>query len=233
MRSELLHDVHRASRTVLVGAVVGILTVGVLGRVAMFVLARTNPSAAGMRTDDGFTIDRFTLSGSLHLALIGLLLGAFSGLVHVALAPLAFGPVWFRRLSLSVGAGVVAATQVVHADGIDFVALDRPFLLAVGMFVVIPVLHVLVLDVVAGRVHERGGSRGPVWTVLGMLCSVPVLFVAVPLLLGRAAWLAVPRESRVGTALRLPVWPWTLRAGLAGLFAVAVASIGADVAAVT
>jgi hypothetical protein len=233
VRTTLLNEVRASSRTVLIGLLVGMVSVGVLGRIAMFVLAQTNPTTAGMTTDDGFTIGQFTLSGSLNLLVVGAAFGALSGVLHVALAPLAIGPAWFRRLSLSVGAGVVAASQVVHSEGIDFVALDRPFFLAIGMFLLIPVLHVLALDLLAEHARTRDRLRHPVWTILGVLCAIPFAIVTLPLLLGRAAWLAVPSEGGLSTVVRAPVWPWALRGVLAVLFALAVASLGADVAALT
>jgi hypothetical protein len=233
VRTTLRRDVHVHSRTIVLGVVVGMLSVGVLGRLAMFALAKTNPTAAGLKTDDGFTIDQFTVSGSLNLVLVGAVLGALSGVFYAVLAPLAIGPVWFRRLSLSVGAGVVAATQVVHSDGLDFVALDRPRMLAVAMFVLIPVLHVLALDLLASYVHDNDGLRSRFWTLVGVLCAVPFAAVVLPLLVARWLWLAIPSDSGIGTFARGRAWPWALRGVLAALFALAVASIGADVAALS
>ncbi|MGH3334864.1 MAG: hypothetical protein ACRDOZ_03520 [Nocardioides sp.] len=43
----------------------GALAVGVLGRLAMLLLAQLNPLATGVTSDDGFEIGQFTLSGSL------------------------------------------------------------------------------------------------------------------------------------------------------------------------
>ena len=228
VRARFGDDVRVFSRIVVVGVAVGMLSVGVLSRLAMFVLARTNPDTAGMKTDDGFTIDQFTLSGSLNLLVVGAVLGALSGVLYAALAPLAIGPAWFRRASLCVGAGVVAATQVVHADGIDFVALG-PLLLAVGLFVLIPVLHVLALDLLSRRV-SHDGLRGIGWTVLGCLCAVPFVALVVPLLLGRLVWLAAPAGSAMGVFLRARLWPWVARGVLTVLFGMAVTDIVQDVA---
>jgi hypothetical protein len=206
---------------------------GVVGRTGMFVLAKLNPPAAGLLSDDGFVIDQFTLSGSLQLAATGGVFGALSGVLYTALAPLKTGPGWFRRLSFSVGAGVVVSSQIIHSDGIDFVVLDRPAQLAVAIFLVIPVVHVLALDVLVDRVRAGGRMTGRGWTAAGLVLAVPFLPVLVPLAAGRAGWLAQARGSARGSAraawLHHPAWAWILRAGLTVLFALAVVSIVDDV----
>ena len=106
-------------------------------------------------------------------------------------------------------------------------------MLAVAMFVLIPVLHVLALDLLASYVHDNDGLRGRFWTLVGVLCAVPFAAVVLPLLVARWLWLAIPSDSGIGTFARGPAWPWALRGVLAALFALAVASIGADVAALS
>ncbi|MCX6395210.1 MAG: hypothetical protein NTV23_01845 [Propionibacteriales bacterium] len=176
-----------AALIVLAGAGTGIVSVGLLSRLGMFLLARLNPDADGVTSDDGFEMGRFTLSGSLNLVVLGALLGAVSGVLYLALERLRFGPEWFRTLSLGVGAGTVAATQVVHADGVDFHLLE-PLWLAVAVFVAIPVLHVAALDRAAVRVRVRRSV--PVPAASGTLAwllrlALAVLFaVAVASLVG-------------------------------------------------
>lgn len=161
------------------GAVVGAFSVGVISRLAMFGLVRLNPEAGGRRTDDGFEMGQFTVSGSLNLMVVGVFLGFVSGLFYLALERLRFGPDWFRTLSIGVGAGVVAATQVIHSDGVDFRILE-PLALAVALFIAVPVLHVAMLDVVAVRIRARLGVpvpslTGPIAWILR--AGLVVLFV--------------------------------------------------------
>lgn len=148
------------SLIVLAGAVTGLVSVGVLSRLAMFALVRLNPGARGVTSDDGFEMGRFTLSGSLNLAAVGALLGVLSGILYLALERLAFGPAWFRALSLGLGAGTVAATQVVHSDGVDFRLLE-PLWLAVGIFLAVPTIHVVLLDLAAVRIRRRRSVPAP------------------------------------------------------------------------
>lgn len=149
----------------------------------MHLLIRLNPEADGVTSDDGFEMGRFTLDGSLNLALVGVGLGLLSGLLYLLLAPLSFGPDWFRTLSLAVGGGAVAATQLVHADGVDFRLLG-PLPLAVGMFVAIPMVQVGLLDVWARRIRRARGGKTPqvggllAWLLRGLLAVWFVLAVA-------------------------------------------------------
>jgi hypothetical protein len=174
---------------VLAGGAVGAFSVGVLARLAMFVLIEVNPESEGVISDDGFEMGRFTASGSLNLAAAGVGLGLLSGLVYLALERLQVGPAWFRTLALSVGGGIVVGSQLVHPEGVDF-ALLEPLVLPVALFLAIPVLHIAVLDVWAVRI--RGARGGPVPSATGVIA-------------------------------------WILRAGLAALVVVAVASLVGDV----
>lgn len=142
------------------GAALGAFTVGVLSRAAMFLLIRLNPESDGVTSDDGFVMGQFTVSGSLNLVTAGVFIGALSGLVYLAVERLRFGPDWFRTVSLSAGAGVVVASQVVHTGGVDFTLLE-PLALTVGLFVAVPVLHVAALDVIAVRIRTSRGEESP------------------------------------------------------------------------
>ena len=171
----------------LAGAATGLVSIGLVSRLMMFVLIRMNPDADGIRTDDGFEMGRFTLSGSLNLCLVGVVFGVISALLYLLFEPLMIGPGWFRTLSVSVGAGAVAASQLVHSDGVDFRVLD-PYWFAVALFVLLPIAHVAVLDRLVGRIRaalDRPAPRAPAllgWPLRGGLA---VLFgIAVASLVG-------------------------------------------------
>ena len=174
-------------------AAVGVLTIGVLSRLMMFLFARLNPDADGVISDDGFEMGRFTLSGSVNLALVGLGFGVLSGVLYLLLEPLLVGPGWFASLSLSVGAGTVGAANLVHSDGVDFTLLG-PLWLTVGLCTLLPVVHVALVDLAARRIRTARGREAP----------------HAPAVLG-----------------------WVLRSGLSVLFVLAVASLVADVDALS
>jgi hypothetical protein len=233
VRARLAADARDLARVLLIGAALGVVTLGVLGRLIMLLLARANPAAAGMLTDDGFVIDQFTLSGSFQLAATGGAFGVLSGVLYVALAPLKTGPTWFRRLSLSVGAGVVVASQIIHTDGVDFVVLDRPAAAAVGLFLMLPVLHVLALDLLVEHVRRRDLLTARRWQVPGTALAVPMAPLVVPLAAARTAYLALLARDPDARWLRSAGWGWVLRLGLAALFLLAANSVIEDVRALT
>jgi hypothetical protein len=240
----LVQDLHgelvAAARTLgtisALGVLCGWLVVGVLSRLAMFLLAVLNPVATGVTSDDGFVMGQFTVSGSLNLLLVA---GTFLGIVgagfYTALRGLAIGPRWFRLLSLSLGGGVVVGSQVVHVDGVDFRLLE-PLWLAVGLFVLLPALYVALLAVVSEWALARPSPVPRTVVVLGLAAWV-VMVLPVPLLVAlTTGFVSLRLLDRTGPGHRVlssPVVPWLLRAGLAVLFVLAVADLVNDVSALS
>ena len=189
--TDLRAGVEPALRTLatvtLVGVGCGVFVVGVLSRLAMYLLIRLNPEVVGMTSDDGFVMGQFTFSGSLNLAVIaGPLVGILGAGCYLALRGLMIGPRWFRLLSVSVGAGTVVGSMVVHTDGVDFTAL-QPVWLTVGMFVLLPVVHVAVLSLVSesllarrrvGRWVPPAAFAWPARAALAVLFALAVLDLA-------------------------------------------------------
>ena len=132
-----------------VGAVIGLLVGGVGGRLAMLVLARLNPEATGVTSDDGFAIGQFT-GATLNTLVTAALFGVLGGGIYYVLRGLMIGPRWFPLVSISVGPAVVVGSQIVHPDGVDFTTLD-PALLGIALFVVIPGVYAALLAVLAER----------------------------------------------------------------------------------
>jgi hypothetical protein len=96
----------------------------------------SDESVRGVTSDDGFEIGRFTLSNTIGLlivtAFIGVIAALFLLLAHPFVAQLG-------RTAVPVMAvfyGVVGGAMMVHRDGIDFHALDPPWL-AIALFVAI------------------------------------------------------------------------------------------------
>lgn len=135
----VLSSLRRLSLSVLAGAVVGFLVGGVLGRLAMMLLARLNPEATGVISDDGFSIGQTTLSGTANLFLVATVIGAFGGAIYLVLRALRFGSHRFQLLAVTVGPAVVVGSMLVH-DGVDFTLL-QPVWLAIALFVAIPALY--------------------------------------------------------------------------------------------
>lgn len=193
--------------------IAGVLVNGVGGRLAMMLLARLNPAATGVVSDDGFVMGRFDLANTLGFVAQMTLLGILGGVLALALRSLRFGPRWFRWASWVVGPGVVVGSMLVHSDGVDFRLLG-PLPLTVGLFVAIPGLYALVVvRLLDWWVAPRGWPWAPGrrWllglvplaaTGPGMLLLVPGVLLRVthhhlPVLQGDAAQRSVRVAGRV------------------------------------
>lgn len=224
VREAALPAARTLATVTLVGVGCGMVTVGVLSRLAMLLLARLNPEATGVTSDDGFVMGQFTLSGSFNLLLIaGPLLGVAGAGFYLALRGLRIGPAWFRLLSLSLGAGVVVGALIVHTTGVDFRLLE-PLWLAVGLFVLLPAAYVVMLSVFAERALVRWPE--PPWPVLvlGVLAWVPLLLGLVVLAGGWAA----ARSRRILRAATAPLTGWVARGLLTVVFCAAVVDLVRD-----
>lgn len=172
--------IRRVGIAVVAGAVSGFVVGGIGGRLFMFVLAGLNPEDAGVLSDDGFEMGRFTAAGTLNLLLFATVVGAIGGLIFLALRGLRFGPRWFRVLSMPVGATIVVGSLTVHSDGVDFGLLE-PVGLGVAMTLAVAFLYMLLLARLADRRLDDGpaaASRVPpaiAWTARAALTVLVVV----------------------------------------------------------
>lgn len=221
--------VRRLAAITVAGTLLGLLVGGVGGRLTMMLLAVLNPRAAGVTSDDGFTIGQFTILGTAQLLGATWQLGLLGAFAYALLRGLMLGPTWFRVMSMALGSGVVVAAVIVHTGGVDF-ALLQPVPLTVGLFVAIPVLYAALLTLVAERwlAAGRWPARGHVkWVLVTLLLWLPLLPL-LPVLAGVwlvSEWLRCRPEP---PALR-PVLSWLARAVLAVVFVLAIADLVSDV----
>jgi hypothetical protein len=217
----------RLSAITLAGALLGLLVGGVGGRLAMMLLARLNPDATGITSDDGFSIGQFTVGNTLQLLLTGTVFGLVGACIYALVRHLLIGPRWFQVASIAAGPAVVVGAGIVHSDGVDFVLLE-PLWLAIGLFLTIPALYAALLTVVAERwLHEDSwAARAPL-----PLVAVPLLLLIplAPLLAVMVALWALNEglrgHDRFRAALGHPALPWLARAGLAVVFVVALVDL--------
>ena len=160
------------------GLVLGALVGGVGGRLAMFALIRLNPDMVGVRTDDGFPMGEFTVSGSLSLIAVAGIIGTIGGLVYAGARHLMFGPRWWQIASVVLASGLTVGAMLVHTDGVDFVRLG-PAGLAIGLFVAIPAAYGLLLTTLADRrlaaPRRSWGRAEPVRWLLRAGCAAIVV----------------------------------------------------------
>jgi hypothetical protein len=225
----------RLAATVAAGAVIGLLVGGVGGRLAMMLLARLNPSATGVTSDDGFRIGQFTLSSTMGLLIVTTAIGVLGGVIYVVVRSLMIGPRWFQVLSISLGPAIVVGSMLVSPDGVDFTLL-RPVPLAIALFVAIPGLYAVLLTVLAERWLEPDGwfMRGPRVMVLApLVLCIPIA----PLVAAVAvAWIAerlLLRDPRTRAAVSHPLLPWVARIALAVIFAAGLFNLISDTASLT
>ena len=225
-RDDLIGAARTLSILTLVGGACGAFVVGILGRLAMLLLAALNPDATGVTSDDGFVMGQFTLSGSAQLALAGMEFGVIGAAFYVTVRGLIVGPSWFRLLSISLGPAVVIGAIVVHTDGVDFQVLE-PVWLATALFIALPAAYVALLHVLGERALERWRPPNAL-VAIGLAPWVLLLPVTLALAAGFAA-LRTLRRYDTGRAFLASPWPaWILRAGLAVLFVAALVDLRND-----
>lgn len=224
VRDAALPAARTLATVTLVGVGCGIVTVGVLSRLAMLLLAQFNPAATGVVSDDGFVMGQFTLSGSLNLALVvGPGLGVLGAGFYVAFRGLRIGPGWFQLLSISLGPAAVVGALIVHTTGVDFRLLE-PLSLAIGLFVLLPAVYVVMLSVVAEPMLTRSPAPPRSVLVLGLLAWAPLFPV---LLLLAAGWAALWSMTRAGIRAT-PRAAWVARGLLTLVFLMAVVDLVRD-----
>jgi hypothetical protein len=225
----------RLAATVAAGAAVGLLVGGVGGRLAMMLLARLNPSATGVTSDDGFRIGQFTLPSTMGLLIFTTVIGVLGGVIYFVVRSLMIGPRWFQVLSISLGPAVVVGSTLVHPDGVDFTRL-RPAPLAIALFVAIPGLYAAVLTVLADRWLEPDGWFMGAPRVLALAPLVLCVPIAPLVAAAAIAWIlgqVLLRHPRARAALRHPLFPWAARLALAVIFAASLANLIGDTARLT
>lgn len=223
LRADLERAAQVLAKVTLAGAVSGVLAVGLLARIAMALLALLNADAAGVTSDDGFTIGQFTLFGSLQLAASGLQLGVIGAFCYLAVRRLMVGPKWFRLLSISLGPAVVIGAILVHADGVDFRVLDPAWLAAV-LFILVPGAYCAMLHVLSERALRSDRDLPRPLLVLGLLPWVPLLPLTLLLLGGFLA----ARLVRGGSGAA-----WLARGVLAAVFVFSVVDLAKDIEILT
>lgn len=185
------------------GGLGGALIGGVGGRLAMFILRVTSSdSVRGIKSDDDFTIGRFSVVDSAELVLVTALMGSVVGMIVVAGRP--FFPKSGMPFAWALAGALTGGALLVNQDGVDFTVLE-PHWLAVALFVAIPGLGAGFIAWLTA-LYPRFWWRKRVPTALAALAGVPVV-VFVPLaiaalLVGACWWLAMSSaELRA-----LPAW---------------------------
>lgn len=156
----------------LLGAAAGGAT-GLLGRLAMRVLAVTSPQIAQRRlTDDLARVGDVTLHGTAFVVLLCAVLGAAVAVMYLMIRltlPTATAP---RIVGFALLTGVVGGSIIVHDEpSFDYTVL-QPTWLAVNLFVLVPAAYGAMAAGLIERFAPRGGLLGS-----GRRLERPVLFL--------------------------------------------------------
>lgn len=175
------------------GALSGLVVGGVLGRLAMRLLAATSPvQAQGGITDDNAVVGTISVSGTVALALFTVQGGAIGGLVLLLARRVLPASRRGRAACSGLLTGALGGAAFVHGHGsFDFTEL-RPVPVAVIIFVALPLLYGLLVPYVVDAL-DGWTQRGPGWPVLllGVVVLVqPPTIAAVALAYGAALGIA-------------------------------------------
>src|SRR5512141_1311330 len=111
-RATFRHLLRGASLAGAAGGIAGLLTGGIGGRLAMFILRLTSPDyVRGAQSDDGFTIGRFSLETSFLLAVTAAL-GSIAGVIYMSVRPAL--PSRWRRAIWATLCAVVGGATLIH-----------------------------------------------------------------------------------------------------------------------
>ena len=165
----------------LLGAVAGGLT-GLLGRLAMRLLAVTSPPIAqGRLTDDLARVGEITVAGTAFIVVLCAVVGAFVALGYPLVRLVLPLTLAARIVGFAVLTGLVGGSILVHDDpSFDYTILE-PAGLAVTLFICVPAAYGAMAAVLIERYAPAGGAL-PAHRVLGrsaMLVGVGVYVVLV------------------------------------------------------
>lgn len=223
-------------RVVLVaGLLVGLVVIGIGSRVTMFLLRLTSSdNARGVVSDDGFVVGRFSLAGSYGLVQLGAVVGVIGAAACVAVAPWLIGPRWFRWITVSVTAGLLVGSMVIHAEGVDFVLLG-PLWFSVSLFIGLPVVAgtALAWAVDAVAAHRGWATQRPWAWLLPLLLAltVPLVTPLILLVLAVVAALLPLGRLMVRWSHNSDAACWVIRAGFMVIPASAAVALNNDLRA--
>lgn len=187
------------ARTLAASAVLGAVAgglVGILGRLAMRLLAVTSPSTAqGRITDDQARVGEITLTGTLAIVVLTVFAGAMLGLAYPLVRRILPAGTAVRVACFGLLTGAIGGSILVHDHpSFDYTVLE-PTWLAVTLFISVPAAWGALTALLVERVDRPEGwvRRLPLLVVVGagLLVSIPTLLItAVPVALALLASLS-------------------------------------------
>ena len=191
---DIVRDIARGGLT---GLIVGLIGIGIGGRIVMRLAALIVPESAGAFTENGNRIGSITLGGSLGLVILGLFLGATVAIIWVVISPW-IPSVGLRRALLAMPIAVgLGASGLIEGSNPDFFVLDHDrgvVGLLILLIAVIGLLFALDDDALDRRLPRATGRALTTYWVL----AIVGLAIAMPLVL---SILSNPKTGLMGVAL--------------------------------
>jgi hypothetical protein len=213
---------------IVAGVGCGLVVLGIGSRLAMLLLRVTSSdSVRGLRSDDGFTIGRFTLADTYGLVQIGAVVGPIGAATYLLLRRWLVGPTWFRYTTVALASGAVGGSMLLHAEGVDFRVL-APRWLTLSLFIAIPFLFGGTVAIAVDVLERPRAANGPTWrshlialllgpgALLSYVYAVPVTLIHTAL--GAGAHSSAPSSPTRGLIVRA-FWLGIASLGLKALVA--------------
>jgi hypothetical protein len=190
----IFRDIARGGVT---GLIVGLVGIGIGGRIVMRLAALLVPGSEGAFTENGNRIGSITLGGSLGLVILGLFLGAMVATIWVVISPWIPG-VGLRRALLAMPIAVgLGASGLIDGRNPDFFVLDHDrgvVGLLILLVAVIGFLFVLVDEALDRRLPPATGRALTAYTGLTLVGLPIALLVFLSLV-------SSPKSMLMGVAL--------------------------------
>jgi hypothetical protein len=239
---DILRDIARGGMT---GLIVGLVGIGIGGRIVMRLAALLVPGSDGAVTENGNRIGSITLGGSLGLVILGLFLGAAVATIWVVISPWIPG-VGLRRALLAMPIAVgLGASGLIEGPNPDFVVLDHDrgvVGLLILLIAVIGLLFALVDDALDRRLPAATGRALSAYGALTIVGLAIAMLVVISILSGPKTGLMGVALFAVGLAT-LGAWSlrtkrrdrptWLVVAGRVALVAAVVAGYASAVPEIT
>ena len=176
--SEIVREIARGG---LAGLAVGVVVIGIGGRVVMRLAALLVPASAGSVTENGNRIGDITLDGSVALIVFaGLLFGLAAGVVWVVIAPWIPGTGIRRALLAMPIAITLAGFFLIQGDNPDFAILQHNVLvvgLLLGLLGLVGFAVARGDDLLDRRLPHVGTGSRVMALVYSVLTGVGLLFL--------------------------------------------------------
>ena len=159
----------------LAGGVAAAVVAGIFGRMAMHLVALSAPSMTGTLTENSNEIGKFTLAGTIFLAIFGAVsVGGPFGVLYVAISPLLAVLGRWRGLAFGVGLMSIFGYTVIDPDSVDFTRLGDP-IFNVAAFLPLAVVFGILIDPIVGwlrKVVVLGQARWQITKIMSIVTMI-------------------------------------------------------------